>query len=449
MLDGLIVVSITLLFLLSGMPLVFAFGISGLICGLLLGGSGSITMLAQVIYHSVDSFELLTIPLFVFMGIVITVAPAGRDLYEAIHRFLYKVPGGIAISNIFACTIFAAMSGSSPATAAAIGTSGIPEMRKRGISDSLACGTIVGGGTLGILIPPSITLIVYGVATEISIGQLFIGGIVPGIIISLAFCCWIMICMYYARRRGQRRAATDRETEALAKEHYSWSEKMQYLPKTVPFIILIALILYSIYFGVATPSEAAAIGALGSIVLSLIFYRAYITKGNAMEVMRATANQTGMLMLIATTTMFFSNVMTEIGLTQQVANLAGSVQASKWATLAVINVILLVMGCFLPPFVIILLTAPLLLPLIKNLGLNPIWFGVIMTINMEIGCISPPFGLNLFVVKGIAPDVQMPTILKGSIPFVAILMFSIVAFSVFPELVLWLPNKMAAATMAK
>ncbi|HNT69184.1 MAG TPA: TRAP transporter large permease [Syntrophorhabdaceae bacterium] len=447
MFDGLIVVSITLLLLLSGMPLVFAFGISGLICGLLLGGSGSIAMLAHVIYHSVDSFELLTIPLFVFMGVVITVAPSGRDLYEAIHRFLYKVPGGIAISNIFACTIFAAMSGSSPATAAAIGTSGIPEMRKRGIPDFLACGTIVGGGTLGILIPPSITLIVYGVATEVSIGQLFIGGIVPGIIISFAFSCWIVICMYYKRRRGQMQAAAGGET--LVREHYSWSERMQYLPKTIPFIILIALILYSIYFGVATPSEAAAIGALGGVVLTLVFYRAYITKGNAMEILRATVNQTGMLMLIATTTLFFSNVMTEIGLTQQVANLAGSVQASKWATLVVINVILLVMGAFLPPFVIILLTAPLLLPLIKNLGFDPIWFGVMMTINMEIGCISPPFGLNLFVVKGIAPDIQMSVILKGTVAFVAILMLSIAAFSVFPEIVLWLPNKMAAAAMAK
>jgi len=447
MLDGLIVVFITLLFLLSGMPLVFAFGISGLICGLLLGGTGAVTMLAQVIYHSVDSFELLTIPLFVFMGVVITVAPSGKDLYEAIHRFLYKVPGGIAISNIFACTIFAAMSGSSPATAAAIGTSGIPEMRKRGIPDFLACGTIVGGGTLGILIPPSITLIVYGIATETSIGQLFIGGIVPGIIISLAFSCWIVICMYYRRRRGQMQAAAG--GEAIAREHYSWSERMQYLPKTIPFIVLIALILYSIYFGVATPSEAAAIGALGGVVLTMVFYRAYITKGNAMEILRATVNQTGMLMLIATTTLFFSNVMTEIGLTQQVANLAGSVQASKWATLAVINVILLVMGAFLPPFVIILLTAPLLLPLIKNLGFDPIWFGVMMTINMEIGCISPPFGLNLFVVKGIAPDIQMSVILKGTVAFVAILMLSIAVFSVFPEMVLWLPNKMAAAAMAK
>ncbi len=447
MFDGLIVVFITLLFLLSGMPLVFAFGISGLICGLLLGGTGAVTMLAQVIYHSVDSFELLTIPLFVFMGVVITVAPSGRDLYEAIHRFLYKVPGGIAISNIFACTIFAAMSGSSPATAAAIGTSGIPEMRKRGIPDFLACGTIVGGGTLGILIPPSITLIVYGIATEVSIGQLFIGGIVPGIIISLAFSCWIMICMFYTRRKGRRKAAAG--GEAVVRECYSWSDRMQYLPKTIPFIVLIALILYSIYFGVATPSEAAAIGALGGVVLTLVFYRAYITKGNAMEILRATVNQTGMLMLIATTTLFFSNVMTEIGLTQQVANLAGSVQASKWATLVVINVILLVMGAFLPPFVIILLTAPLLLPLIKNLGFDPIWFGVMMTINMEIGCISPPFGLNLFVVKGIAPDIKMSVILKGTVAFVAILMLSIAAFSVFPEMVLWLPNKMAAATMAK
>jgi C4-dicarboxylate transporter, DctM subunit len=377
------------------------------------------------------------------MGVVLTVAPSGRDLYEAIHRFLYKVPGGIAVSNVFACTIFAAMSGSSPATAAAIGTSGIPEMRKRGISDALACGTIVGGGTLGILIPPSITFIVYGIATETSIGQLFIAGIVPGLVISMAFCSWIVFAVYLERRKRQKIAAATGKT--IVREHYSWSEKMDYLPKTIPFIVLIALILYSIYFGVATPSEAAAIGALGGIILTLLFYRAYVTKKTAMEIMRATVNQTGMLMLIATTTVFFSNVLTDMGLTQQVANLAGSVQSNKWMAMAVINVILLVMGCFLPPFVIILLTAPLLLPLIKNLGFDPIWFGVIVTINMEVGCITPPFGLNLFVVKGIAPDVGMFTIIKGSLPFAIILLLGIVALSAFPELALWLPHKMAAA----
>jgi C4-dicarboxylate transporter, DctM subunit len=443
MLEGVIVLLISLTLLLSGMPLVFAFGISGLICALIFGASGPIIMLPHIIYQSVNSFELLTIPLFVLLGVVITVAPSGRDLYEAIHRFLYRVPGGIAISNIFACTIFAAMSGSSPATAAAIGTSGIPEMRKRGIPDSLACGAIVGGGTLGILIPPSITFIVYGIATETSIGQLFIAGIIPGIVISLAFCCWIMVVMSHSRRKRQRVAAA--AGEAVISERYSWSEKLQYLPKTFPFILLIVLILYSIYFGVATPSEAAGVGALGGIVLTLVFYRTYVTKTTATEVMRATVNQTGMLMLIATTTVFFSNTMTDIGLTQQVANLAGSIETSKWLAMAVINVILLVMGCFLPPFVIILITAPLLLPLIKNLGFDPIWFGVIMTVNMEVGCISPPFGLNLFVVKGIAPDIHMTTILRGSLPFVAILLLGIVALCMFPELALWLPKKMTLA----
>jgi C4-dicarboxylate transporter, DctM subunit len=441
MLEGMIVLIISLTLLLSGMSLVFAFGISGLICALIFGASGPIIMLPHIIYQSVNSFELLTIPLFVLLGVVITVAPSGRDLYEAIHRFLYRVPGGIAISNIFACTIFAAMSGSSPATAAAIGTSGIPEMRKRGIPDSLACGAIVGGGTLGILIPPSITLIVYGIATETSIGQLFIAGIIPGIVISLAFCCWIMLDMSHNRRKRQKVAAAAGET--VISERYSWSEKLQYLPKTFPFILLIVLILYSIYFGVATPSEAAGVGALGGIALTLVFYRTYVTKSTAMEVMRATVNQTGMLMLIATTTVFFSNVMSEIGLTQQVATLAGSIESSKWLAMTVINVILLAMGFFLPPFVIILITAPLLLPLIKNLGFDPIWFGVIMTVNMEVGCISPPFGLNLFVVKGIAPDIHMATILKGSLPFVAIILLGIVALCVFPELALWLPKKMA------
>ena len=261
--------------------------------------------------------------------------------------------------------------------------------------------------------------------------------------ISFAFCCWIVLAVYSHKKKGLKLAAATGQT--IAREHYSWSERWQYVPKTFPFIVLIALILYSIYFGVATPSEAAAIGALGAIVLTLLFYRSYVTKKNVMEIMRATVNQTGMLMLIATTTVFFSNVLTDMGLTQQVANLAGSVQTNKWMAMAVINVILLVMGCFLPPFVIILLTAPLLLPLIKNLGFDPIWFGVIVTINMEVGCITPPFGLNLFVVKGIAPDVRMFTILKGSLPFAIILLLGIVALSAFPELALWLPHKMAAA----
>lgn len=328
MVDGLTVVFITLILLLSGMPLVFAFGTSGMILAILFGASGPVAMLPQTIYQAVNGFELLTIPLFVFMGVVITVAPCGKDLYEAIHRFLYRVPGGIAMSNIFACTVFAAMSGSSPATAAAIGTSGIPEMRKRGIPDSLACGTIVGGGTLGILIPPSITFIVYGIATETSIGELFIAGIVPGVVMSFAFCCWIGLYIYRYRAVGEKASAAAGQT--VTREYYNWSERLQYLPKTAPFIILIALILYSIYFGVATPSEAAAIGALGGIVITLLFYRAYVTKKAAMEILKTTVNQTGMLMLLATTTVFFSNVMTDIGLTQQIANLAGTVQTSKW-----------------------------------------------------------------------------------------------------------------------
>lgn len=440
MVEGMSVILIILVLLVSGMPLVFAFGVSGFLCAMLFGTSGPIIMLPQIIYESVNSFELLTIPLFILMGVVLTVAPSGRDLYEVIHRWLYKIPGSVAMSNIFACTIFAAMSGSSPATAAAIGTSGIPEMRKRGISDSLACGTIVGGGTLGILIPPSITFIVYGIATETSIGQLFIAGIVPGILISLAFCVWIMVAVYYQNRNKLKNSTTIEQSNMT--KGYSWPEKMEYLPKTIPFVLLIALMLYAIYFGVATPSEAAAIGALGAIVQTLFVYRSYITKKTVVDIMRSTVNHTGMIMLIAATTVFFSNVMTDIGITQQLTNIAASVQTSKWVTMLLINLILLGMGCFLPPFVIILMTAPLLLPLIKNLGFDPIWFGVIMTINLEVGCITPPFGINLFIVKGIAPDIPMFEILKGSVAFAVILLAAIIFFSVFPDIVLWLPKKM-------
>jgi tripartite ATP-independent transporter DctM subunit len=424
------------------MPLAFAFGIAGILCAAVLGGTGSLAMLAHTLYESVHSFELLTIPLFVLMGAVIAASPSGKDLYETVHRFLYRLPGGIAMSNIVACTLFAAMCGSSPATAAAIGTPGIPEMQKRGISDELATGTIVGGGTLGILVPPSITLIVYGIATESSIGQLFIAGIIPGILVTILFCIWIFFNSFYARSKFVS-TSTISPSNSL-KESYSLSQKLQHLPKVAPFITLIVLVLYSIYGGIATPSEAAAIGAFGSLLMVVTVYRRSLTKESMLKVMQLTVNQTAMIMLIAATTVFFGTVLTNLFVIQKVAMLATSIEASRWTVMVLINFVLLILGGFLPPFVVILLMAPILAPVLLELDFNIIWFGVVMTINMEVGCITPPFGINLFVVKGIAPEIPMTSILKGSIPFVVILLLAIVILCLFPEIALWLPSKMQA-----
>ncbi len=440
MIEGLAIVAITLVIVLTGMPLAFAFGFAGVVCAVLFGATGPLGMVANVLYESVNTFGLLTIPLFVLMGVVIANSPAGSDLYEAIHRLLYRLPGGLAMSNIAACGLFAAMCGSSPATCAAIGTSGIPEMRKRGIPDTLAAGSIVGGGTLGILIPPSIVLIVYGIATETSIGKLFIAGVLPGILIMLLFCIWAFIQSSFASNNASQSRSIEASFEG--REMYTWSERLRYLPRALPFILLVLSIIVSIYGGVATPSEAAGLGALGSILLVLIVYRGTLNRQVIRRVYRHVINETAMIMLMAATTVFFQSVLTDLYITQRLLGVIVNIEASRWVIMALINLLLLLLGCFLPPFAIILLVAQLLHPVIVGFGFDPVWFGVVVTINMEAGCITPPFGINLYVVKGIAPDMPIARILKGSMPFLIILLLGIVILSIFPELALWLPRNM-------
>ena len=437
MLEGILIIFLTLLIVFTGMPLAFAFGVSGVLCALLLGASGPMSMIANVLFESINSFGLLTIPLFVLMGSVIANSPAGSDLYEAIHRLIYRLPGGLAMSNIGACAIFAAMCGSSPATCAAIGTSGIPEMRKRGVSDTLAAGSIVGGGTLGILIPPSITLIIYGIATETSIGKLFMAGVVPGVMMTGLFCLWALVQSILVSRS---RAASGGVPPVA--EYYTWSERLRYVPRALPFLLLIAGIMFSIYGGVATPSEAAGLGAFGSILLVLIVYRSSLSRKVIQKIFMHVTGETAMIMLVAATTVFFQSVLTDLYITQRIMEGIVQIDASMWVIMALINVLLLVLGCFLPPFAIILLIAPLLHPVIVNFGFDPIWFGVVVTVNMEAGCITPPFGINLYIVKGIAPDLTLGRIMKGSLPFLLLLLLGIVILCIFPQLALWLPGRM-------
>jgi C4-dicarboxylate transporter, DctM subunit len=440
MIEGLAIVAITLVIVLTGMPLAFAFGFAGLACAVLFGATGPLGLVANVLFESVNSFGLLTIPLFVLMGVVIANSPAGSDLYEAIHRLLYRLPGALAMSNIAACGLFAAMCGSSPATCAAIGTSGIPEMRKRGIPDTLAAGSIVGGGTLGILIPPSIVLIVYGIATETSIGKLFIAGVLPGILIMILFCLWAFIQSSFLSNTATQ--VRRHEAPVEEREIYTWSERLRYLPRALPFILLVLSIMGSIYGGVATPSEAAGLGALGSILLVLIVYRGTLNRQVIRRVYRHAINETAMIMLVAATTVFFQSVLTDLYITQRLVSVIASIEASRWVIMALVNLLLLLLGCFLPPFAIILLVAPLLHPVIVGFGFDPVWFGIVVTINMEAGCITPPFGINLYVVKGIAPDMPIARILQGSMPFLLILLLGIVVLCIFPELALWLPRNM-------
>ncbi|MEA2984589.1 MAG: hypothetical protein QOD94_843, partial [Alphaproteobacteria bacterium] len=260
--QGAIVLIVTLVVLLSGAPVAFGLGAIAIAFLVIFQGMDSLRVAAETFYSGLHDFTLVSIPMFVMMGAAIGSSPAGKDLYEALDRWLYRVPGGLVISNLGACAIFAALTGSSPACCAAIGKMGIPEMRRRGYPDDIATGSICAGGTLGILIPPSITFILYGIATETSIGRLFLAGVIPGLMLTGLFMLWTVFIIW---KRGFRSHAID--------FRYSWKEKVQSIPKIAPFIAIIVGVMYVLYGGVATPSEAAGVGAALCVILAILIYR--------------------------------------------------------------------------------------------------------------------------------------------------------------------------------
>ncbi|MFT9846328.1 TRAP transporter large permease [Aneurinibacillus sp. REN35] len=425
-----------LLVMVSGMPIAFALGITAVASMLLFLEMDQVNMLANFLYSSLDDFAVLSIPLFIFMGAVFSGSKASTDLFEAVQRWLGWLPGGMAISSIAASAIFAAISGSSPATAAAIGGAAIPEMKRRGYSNSIAAGAIVAGGTLGILIPPSVTLILYGVAVEQSVGKLFIGGIIPGLLMTLLYCLWVVIAVRMEKKNIQ--VSSDQYVAAITR--YSAKERMASLIQCIPFLILIGGVLGSLYLGIATPSEAAAIGALLALLIVVILYRSMTWK-KLMGILLSSTKESTMILLIMAFSALLGTVMGFLSIPQELASLVVGLEWNRWVIFFVINLFLLLLGCFLPPAAIILMTAPILYPIIVGLGFDPIWFGIIMTINMEMGLITPPVGLNLFVVKGIAPDIPLKDIIKGSLPYVGVIAVCIVILAVFPDLVTWLPSQ--------
>jgi tripartite ATP-independent transporter DctM subunit len=433
--QGLLILSVTVGLLLTGAPVAFVLGAIGLGFLVIFEGFDALHVAAETLYAGLDDFTLVSIPMFIMMGAAIGSSPAGRDLYVALDRWLYRVPGGLVISNLGACAIFAALTGSSPATCAAIGKMGIPEMRSRGYPDEVATGSICAGGTLGILIPPSITFILYGIATETSIGRLFLAGVFPGMLLLSLFILWTLV---YIKIKGHRSYAVD--------FRYSWKEKFTSIPKVAPFLVIVAGVMYVLYGGVATPSEAAGVGAALCVVLALLIYRMWRPSA-WWEILRSTTRESVMILMIIGTAVLFGYMLTSLYITQTLAQSIADLQVNRWVLMGMINVFLLVCGCFIPPAGIILMTAPILLPIITAAGFDPVWFGVIVTINMEIGLITPPVGLNLFVVNAIAPDVPTNKILWGSVPYVAMMIVGLVIMSIFPEIATWLPDHLMGAAV--
>ena len=425
---GGLVALVTVAVLFSGMSV--AIGLLVVSAGFLIAFDGmrSLELMPEILFGKLDNFALLAIPMFILMGASIASTRAGADLYEALERWLTRVPGGLVISNLGACALFSAMSGSSPATCAAIGKMGIPEMRRRGYSDEVAAGSIAAGGTLGILIPPSVTMIVYGIATETSIGRLFLAGVVPGLLLVGLFMAW---SIYATWAKG--------DLSVLAPVAYSWRQRVEILPRVLPFLAIIGGVLYAMYGGVATPSETAAVGALLCLLVAVVIYRLW-SPAALWDVLRDSTRESVMILFIIAAAGVFSYMLSSLFITQGVAAWIGGLDVSRWVLMGAVNLFLLVAGFFLPPVAVILMAAPILLPIVTTAGFDPIWFAVVLTINMEIGLISPPVGLNLYVINGIAPDISLRSILVGSLPYVGCMVAAIVLLCLMPGLALWLPD---------
>ena len=437
---------ITLLVMFSGMPI--AFGLGAVAVGFMyffMPGSALDTV-TQNVYEEMASITLLSIPLFILKGAAIGKSPAGKDLYSAMHAWMNKIPGGLGIANVFACALFAAMSGSSPATCSAIGSAGIPEMRMRGYSPGFAAGIIAAGGTLGILLPPSITMILYAVAAEQSLGRLFLAGIGPGVLLVGLFAGYAV----YRYRKEHAAALVAYAKGGVAKsamldDHvYTMAEKVEMLPRVVPFVVLLIGVMVALYGGYATPSETAGLGGILALVLIAVDY-AIRTPTQLKPILQSTIRESTMLMFIIGMSLLYSYVMSSLHISQDAAQAVVAMHLHKWLLLATILGMVVVLGFFLPPVSIILMTAPIILPPLKDAGFDLIWFGVVMTIVMEMGLIHPPVGLNIFVIKNIAPDIPLKEVIYGVLPFLGLMFVAILLMCFLPGIATGLPNLVMGA----
>jgi C4-dicarboxylate transporter, DctM subunit len=442
---GLLFGAVTLLLMFSGAPIAFALGSVAVLFMYFFMPASSLDTVTQNVYEEMSSITLLSIPLFILKGAAIGRSRAGQDLYAAMHVWMHRLPGGLGIANVFACALFAAMAGSSPATCSAIGSAGIPEMRKRGYSPGFAAGVIAAGGTLGILLPPSITMILYAVAAEQSLGRLFLAGIGPGTLLVALFSGYAIVNYRKEHRRAKSAFESHGTASALlADEHYTLRQKFEMLPRVVPFVVLLIGVMVALYGGFATPSETAGLGGLLALLLIAAIYGVWRIR-DLSPILTATLKESTMLMFIIGMSLLFSYVMSYLHISQSMAQWIVALQLSKWVLLAAILMLVIVLGFFLPPVSIILMTAPIFLPPLKGAGFDLVWFGVLMTIVMETGLIHPPVGLNIFVIKNIAPDIPLSDIIWGVLPFVGLMLFSVVLICVFPGIATGLPDMLMGA----
>ena len=389
--------------------------------------TASIEQLATISFSVTSNFIIVVVPLFILMGEVLSAASIGSNLFRAAEIWFRRIPGALAVATIWACAIFGSVCGSSPVTATTIGSMAIPEMIRRGYDRSLALGATAAGGTLGILIPPSIPMIIYGVITDTSIGHLFIAGVVPGILLA-ALLSLTVVLMVKRKPEMAPKILIEPTRE----------DKRSAMIGTIPVLLLAILVIASIYSGAATPTEAGAVGAGGAIVIAWALGRMQMK--TLMRSLDRTIRTTAMFMLLLIGGLFSSFLLARLGIPQAMSDMLTSLPLPAWGIMVIINLVLLVLGMFMDPGSIIVIVIPIFIKSIIALGYDPVWFGVIVTIQSEIAAITPPVGFNLFVLKNIVADTNMREISRGAVIFVIPMLLCIVILTAFPKIATFLPG---------
>lgn len=419
-----------LLFVLLGTPLAFVLGGVSVIFLWFEMGSLGFYLVASKMWETMQSPTLMAIPLFVFMAILLEKSGVADDLYDMMHRWLGGLRGGLAIGTVLICVIFAAMSGISGAAVVTMGTIALPKMLERGYDRKLALGAINAGGGWGILIPPSILMVLYALLTEVSVGRLFAAGIGPGLLL------FVLVSIYI----GGRCLIQPELGPALPRdERGDWKDKIRSLRAVILPILIVTIVLGAIFGGYATPTEAAAIGVFGALVATGV--NGHLSWPVIHSAAIATLRLTALVIWILFAAHAFSTAYTALGAASLISGFMSAIPGGNWGALAFMLLILFVLGMVLDPVGIMLITLPVFLPIVQAAGFDPIWFGILFIIMMEVGYMTPPFGFNLFYLKGVAPpDVTMGDIYVSVIPYVLVTLLGVLLIILFPSIALWIPN---------
>lgn len=438
---GIFLLLLAVLFI--GTPVAFGLGFVAVASILLFCSPDQLVQIGSIAYTQGTSMNQIVAPLFILMAELLAQGGVAADIFSVLTKWMQRIKGGLAISATLACTVFAALCGSSPATAAAIGRISIKEMVSRGYREDFTAGVVASGGTLGIMIPPSLAMVMYGIITETSIAKLFIAGILPGLMLSILLCVFILVrASLNPAIVGLGVNGANKNGNPFEKEKVAQPAKGGFISDiklVMPPIILIIIVIGSLYSGMTTPTEAAGVGAIGALMLVLILGRLKLKLLG--DILQATARTSAMILFLIFGGLALSYVVTYLGLAQYLANFITSLGINRWLLMIAVYFLWFILGCLIDPLSMIVLTIPFLFPTFLALGFDPIWLGVVSTLCVEIGMITPPVGLNLFVITAIS-DVPMKKIITGTIPFVCVLIIALIILSVFPQISLYLPSRM-------